>query len=64
MTQCQGCKCKNTKCLKLYCECLRNKATCGPLCQCNKDKGQECNNNDFYIPERETAIKEILKRNI
>lgn len=32
--QCMGCKCKNTKCLKLYCECLRNKATCGPACQC------------------------------
>ena len=35
--QCVGCKCNNTQCLKLYCECLKNKATCGDNCQCKKD---------------------------
>lgn len=29
---CAGCKCKNNQCLKLYCVCLANNATCGPEC--------------------------------
>ena len=33
---CAGCKCKNNQCLKLYCVCLANNATCGPACQCTK----------------------------
>lgn len=28
-----GCNCKNTKCLKLYCECLRKGKTCNE-CNC------------------------------
>lgn len=61
--QCQGCRCKNTKCLKLYCECLRNKATCGPLCQC-QNGASVCYNNDEHSQERKEAIRDILKRNI
>lgn len=37
-TQKQGktcCNCKNSKCLKLYCDCLRNGQACGPDCNCN-----------------------------
>lgn len=29
-----GCGCKNNKCLKLYCECLRTKLYCSNLCSC------------------------------
>ena len=29
---CKGCKCKNNKCLKLYCVCLANGALCGDAC--------------------------------
>lgn len=63
--QCAGCKCKNNKCLKLYCVCLRNKATCGDECGCNRLEGDEnCHNTVDRYTEREQAIKEILKRNI
>ena len=29
-----SCNCKNSKCLKLYCDCLRNNAYCGSRCNC------------------------------
>ena len=51
---CQGCRCKNNKCLKLYCICLRNKATCGPECGCNKLEGDDnCHNMPERLLERE-----------
>lgn len=30
-----GCNCRNTKCLKLYCECLRKGKTCSNHCNCS-----------------------------
>lgn len=30
----KSCNCKNSKCLKLYCECFRNKGYCGNSCNC------------------------------
>ena len=29
-----GCKCKNSKCLQLYCECFKSRSYCGPACSC------------------------------
>jgi hypothetical protein len=31
---CGTCNCKNSKCLKLYCECFRQGKMCGPECSC------------------------------
>jgi hypothetical protein len=31
---CGTCNCKNSKCLKLYCECFRQGKMCGPGCSC------------------------------
>lgn len=30
----QGCKCKNSKCLKLYCDCFASRTYCGSQCSC------------------------------
>jgi hypothetical protein len=52
------CNCKNSKCLKLYCECFRAGLACLPTCQC-------CNCSN--LPENnELRLKEmdkILRRN-
>lgn len=29
-----GCNCKNSRCIKLYCECLKKNLFCGPHCNC------------------------------
>ena len=60
---CKGCKCKNNKCLKLYCICLANGALCGDACQCKKLQ-PECHNTEDKLEERKKAIEEILGRNI
>jgi hypothetical protein len=60
---CKGCKCKNNKCLKLYCVCLANGALCGDSCQCKKLQ-PECHNDKEHQTERKKAIEEILGRNI
>jgi hypothetical protein len=33
-TTSEGCNCRNTKCLKLYCDCLRKGKICGENCNC------------------------------
>ena len=60
---CKGCKCKNNKCLKLYCVCLANGSLCGDACQCKKLQ-PECHNTKERVEERKKAIEEILGRNI
>lgn len=40
---CGGCNCKNSKCLKLYCECFRQGKMCGPECSCKNCQ----NSTDF-----------------
>ena len=55
------CKCKSTKCLKLYCDCFRGGSFCDEmLCRC-----KECSNNEAHNEargERQSAIKRILAR--
>lgn len=58
-----ACKCKNTKCLKLYCNCFQTGTFCDELiCKCNG-----CNNTaEHSVPRgsRTRAINEILNRRI
>jgi hypothetical protein len=41
-----GCNCKQSKCLKLYCVCFAKGGVCGPQCQC-----ATCHNKDAYSEE-------------
>ncbi|EAR91019.2 tesmin TSO1-like CXC domain protein (macronuclear) [Tetrahymena thermophila SB210] len=52
------CKCKKSKCLKLYCECFLRGNYCNDQCICT-----ECGNNDKNLEEREKAIDEAKTRN-
>lgn len=51
------CNCKNSKCLKLYCECFAASTFC-VNCNC-----QGCCNNEENVVHRDDAIKATLVRN-
>ena len=51
------CNCKNSKCLKLYCECF----SAGKYCdECNCFN---CKNNAAFAAERREAVEATLERN-
>lgn len=52
------CNCKNSQCLKLYCDCFANGEFCRKTCYC-----QNCKNNIKFEEERAFAIKTCLDRN-
>jgi hypothetical protein len=52
------CKCRKSKCLKLYCACFANKQLCHPLCRCI-----ECANTIECKLIKEAAETAIMERN-
>ena len=50
------CNCRNSKCLKLYCDCLRNGLFCGKECNCHS-----CENIDGGI-NRIEKVKQLNKK--
>ncbi len=51
------CNCKNSRCLKLYCECFAAGSYCAD-CHC-----KNCHNNIEHDLERKAAVEAILGRN-
>ena len=48
-----SCSCKSTRCMKLYCECFRNKNQCGELCRC-----LDCKNKSKIIGKQKKTLEE------
>eukprot|EP00727_Mastigamoeba_balamuthi_P013928 m51a1_g9158 putative tesmin tso1-like cxc domain-containing protein (448) ;mRNA; r:132692-134322 len=55
--RCKRCNCKNSRCLKLYCECFASRQYCSG-CTC-----AACCNRPTHREELERAIKSTLERN-
>lgn len=55
-----GCKCKKSRCLKLYCECFSAKNLCKDTCNCIDCANQEGPGNQ---KDREKAIQNLLVKN-
>ncbi|XP_019092626.1 PREDICTED: protein tesmin/TSO1-like CXC 8 [Camelina sativa] len=53
----KGCRCKQSKCLKLYCDCFASGVVCTD-CDC-----ADCHNNSDNSDAREFALKSVLGRN-
>jgi hypothetical protein len=56
-SQNKKCNCKNSKCLKLYCECFASGRYCDG-CNC-----RDCHNNKDHEEVRQDAVVAILERN-
>lgn len=49
------CNCKNSKCLKLYCECFASGTYCNMSCNC-----QSCHNNESHHDERQVTRRPLV----
>lgn len=54
----KGCNCKNSKCLKLYCDCFAKGLMCGLHCNC-----RNCHNDGNHPQLKKHAVDAILERN-
>ncbi|KAK8802793.1 hypothetical protein JH06_1877 [Blastocystis sp. subtype 4] len=54
---CTSCNCRRSHCLKLYCECFKNRGYCNSECNC-----LACYNNPRHEEEREETIQQMLNR--
>ncbi|KAL7111295.1 hypothetical protein ACP275_05G079300 [Erythranthe tilingii] len=52
------CKCKESRCLKLYCKCLASGTFCKDSCNC-----VNCHNNEENKAARDEAVNAIFERN-
>ena len=57
MSGCTSCNCRRSRCLKLYCECFKNRGYCSADCNCDN-----CHNTPHYEKEREDTIQLMLQR--
>mmetsp|Transcript_11746 Transcript_11746/g.14874 ORF Transcript_11746/g.14874 Transcript_11746/m.14874 type:complete len:197 (-) Transcript_11746:796-1386(-) len=52
------CNCRNSRCLKLYCECFASGIYCAPdRCNCNP-----CQNNSLFESVRQSAVQQTLDK--
>ncbi|KAL4463407.1 hypothetical protein ABPG72_017128 [Tetrahymena utriculariae] len=56
-TEAKPCNCRNSKCLKRYCDCFAAGLYCQAECKC-----EECHNKPEYEDERQKAIQKKKKR--
>eukprot|EP00752_Nemacystus_decipiens_P010480 g9337.t1 len=52
-----GCSCKKSMCLKLYCQCFAAQHVCSGACKC-----ENCLNSEAHGAERRAAVRELLGR--
>lgn len=54
------CRCKRTKCLKLYCECLANGEVCGVKCECHGCENKNFNDKRVIAKMEKTRMQSIV----
>ncbi|CAM9504160.1 unnamed protein product, partial [Chrysoparadoxa australica] len=53
----EGCNCRKSKCLKLYCQCFAAQSVCTDICNCHS-----CHNLAGYEAQRVAAVRAIRER--